>query len=398
MKFRFKDLVKQEQNLLQPSFICTYNNQTTKITNTPSEAINTLYRQIYNENTQYSGLAIIGFNNPWIVQKLLEGIEFISHFIKVDSFLIVISNIGINALNNFKTNFTSSLLTKLESNRCFVLQQLTEHGASLDFYTKDQLKKHFEDEIPTMVWKKTRILKKYNGNMLFGLENTMIQQAMQNKSIFDNITCSPDNCTIFVVRRRRGGGERIGGARQNIAGTCLANLEPNRDQEVSNLSDKIDEENNNKKHTPPAKKMSNKKAKVKMIPGISKYYLRQWPIKGPTAGYILAQQCLSLTSDHTTPTSKWTIPIPSLLPLEDNDVDMLDAIDLGSTDLSEEYIAENKDKGGGKRMSENVKELLECLFLNGNLKISDQMTAQDMHDALDKFVESGEINEEDISK
>ncbi|RIB28493.1 hypothetical protein C2G38_2157852 [Gigaspora rosea] len=133
-------------------------------------------------------------------------------------------------------------------------------------------------------------------------------------------------------------------------------------------------------------------------------------------------------SDHTTPTSKWTIPIP-----KDNDVDMLvfvtyhansikqnsnsqvvyysDAIDLESTDLSKEYIAENKSKGwalkenqaygvrgGRKRMSENVKGLLERFFLNGNLNVRDRMIVQEMHDELYKFVESGEINEEDIPK
>ncbi|CAG8613498.1 12886_t:CDS:2, partial [Gigaspora rosea] len=83
-----------------------------------------------------------------------------------------------------------------------------------------------------------------------------------------------------------------------------------------------------------------------------------------------------------------------------------DAIDLESTDLSREYIAENKSKenhaysvrGGGKRMLENVKGLLERFFLNGNLNVRDRMTAQEIHDELYKFVESGEINEEDIPK
>jgi len=58
-------------------------------------------------------------------------------------------------------------------------------------------------------------------------------------------------------------------AGQNLAGTSFANIEPDRGQ--------MGEEN------------AGKKAPVKTIPGISKYYYWEWPTEGPLAGYICAR-------------------------------------------------------------------------------------------------------------
>ncbi|CAG8820989.1 23795_t:CDS:1, partial [Gigaspora rosea] len=103
-----------------------------------------------------------------------------------------------NTLDQYESNFTSSLLTKLGNNRCLVIQKITKYKASLDFYSNNQLKKHFEDESPNMVWKQTGILKKYNGSSLFGLEDPIVQQAMQNISA-NNITCSPNDWSNLSV-------------------------------------------------------------------------------------------------------------------------------------------------------------------------------------------------------
>ena len=55
-------------------------------------------------------------------------------------------------------------------------------------------------------------------------------------------------------------------------------------------------------------------------------------------------------------------------------------------------------KGSGKRMTKKVKSLLELFFLNGNLNARDKLTAQEMHDELLKYVESEEIEEQDVPK
>jgi hypothetical protein len=55
-------------------------------------------------------------------------------------------------------------------------------------------------------------------------------------------------------------------------------------------------------------------------------------------------------------------------------------------------------KGKGKRMKKQVKELLKSFFLNGNLNQKDKMSAKDMYNELLVFVESGELEAENIPK
>ena len=56
------------------------------------------------------------------------------------------------------------------------------------------------------------------------------------------------------------------------------------------------------------------------------------------------------------------------------------------------------EKEKGKRMKKQVKELLKSFFLNGNLNQKDKMSAKDMYNELLIFVESGEIEAEDVPK
>ncbi|CAB5334833.1 unnamed protein product [Rhizophagus irregularis] len=55
-------------------------------------------------------------------------------------------------------------------------------------------------------------------------------------------------------------------------------------------------------------------------------------------------------------------------------------------------------KGKGKRIKKKVKELLKSFFLNGNLNQKDKMLVKDMYNELMKFVESEELEAEDVPK
>ncbi|CAG8780965.1 1768_t:CDS:2, partial [Gigaspora rosea] len=84
--------------------------------------------------------------------------------------------------------------------------------------------------------------------------------------------------------------EDIVAASRNIAGTSLANLEPNRDQEISPIAGYI---------------------LAQLMPFIGN------PIQfSPSTINLLCHKEIvrpdPKISDHTIPTSKWSIPIPSL--------------------------------------------------------------------------------------
>ena len=55
-------------------------------------------------------------------------------------------------------------------------------------------------------------------------------------------------------------------------------------------------------------------------------------------------------------------------------------------------------KGKGKRMKKMVKELLKSFFLNGNLNQKDKMSAKEMYNELLTFVESGELEANDVPR
>ncbi|CAG8837010.1 20229_t:CDS:1, partial [Racocetra persica] len=109
-------------------------------------------------------------------------------------------------------------------------------------------------------------------------------------------------------------------AAHNLASTCLANIELNRNQE---------------KNKNLVAENKEKKSRIDTIIGISKYNCWQWPIAGSLARYIVACPLshfrtpvyLSLTtitslcnkelyhpkpkvSIYTEPQSKWTIALP----------------------------------------------------------------------------------------
>ncbi|RHZ83126.1 hypothetical protein Glove_99g287 [Diversispora epigaea] len=232
-------------------------------------------------------------------------------------------------------------------------------------------------------------------------------------------------------------------AGKNLAGTYFANIEPNRNEQENNDSGK-------------------KKPKIKTISGISKYFYWEWPIEAPLAGYIQAkalphigswtqfspaiisnlcndsiEQPQPMVSTHTQAFSKWTMLIPHLNDDTTEDLnlqqdDTTEDLNLQQDDTNEDLNLQrdtNEDlnsqqgaqhsvdknfplpkgwalkekqtfggKGTEKRMTKKVKSLLERFFLNGNLNPRDKLTAQEMRNELLNYVESNEIEEQDVPK
>ncbi|CAB5188464.1 unnamed protein product [Rhizophagus irregularis] len=127
-------------------------------------------------------------------------------------------------------------------------------------------------------------------------------------------------------------------------------------------------------------------------------------------------------STHTQASSNWTMPMPQLnVDVSDDVLDFTDQLDHRNitnrnqnsqhpnTNLVDKdfqlpkgwALKENQvfgGKGSGKRMTKKVKSLLEHFFLNGNINPRDKLTAQGMRDELLKYVESEEIEEQDVPK
>ncbi|GBC15681.2 hypothetical protein GLOIN_2v1767205 [Rhizophagus irregularis DAOM 181602=DAOM 197198] len=221
-------------------------------------------------------------------------------------------------------------------------------------------------------------------------------------------------------------GEDIVEAAKHLSGTSLANLEPNRSQFGPE-----DENSNN-----VSKKELNTKPNVKTIKGISNLFYWKWPISGEMIGYICARSLPHFgpwnnfspsaianlctkpivrshpkISEQTEPESSWTILLldinsTSIPEFMDNNNSSDELEDVSSVDANFQFsmgwaLKSNQKLGGkgkGKRMKKKVKELLKSFFLNGNLNQKDKMSAKEMYNELLIFVESGELEADDIPK
>ncbi|RHZ51445.1 hypothetical protein Glove_478g10 [Diversispora epigaea] len=222
-------------------------------------------------------------------------------------------------------------------------------------------------------------------------------------------------------------GEDIVTAGKNLAGTHFANLQPNCDQSEEEQSNNTGELFEN------LKKNTTKKATIKTIKDISNLFYWEWPINNDKEGYICARTLPNIgkftnfspshianlcngnmarpqltISTHTTPNTKWKMSIETMSDLEfkENIINNKEKQSIISIDtdfpLNKGWaLKENQklgNRGGGKRMTKKVKNLLEGFFMNGNMNTKDKLDAQGMQNELLRFVKSGEISKEDIPK
>ncbi|RHZ84259.1 hypothetical protein Glove_84g140 [Diversispora epigaea] len=220
-------------------------------------------------------------------------------------------------------------------------------------------------------------------------------------------------------------GENIETALQDLSGTSVSHIEPNRDMET------LDQTN------------SRNNQKSKTIHGISKWFEWNWPVTGQFAGYIRARSLphigkwidfspaqISVTnrpspivSEPTKSNTPWTIPDPKKKDLElsmndvmsetnkrENEIGLvnnklvsnseLDAIRNNKFPLKKGWaLKENLklgNKGGGKRITKKVVQYLQGFFLAGNLRAADRYSPENMHASLKELAAEGELTLEDI--
>ncbi|GBC26331.2 hypothetical protein GLOIN_2v1790148 [Rhizophagus irregularis DAOM 181602=DAOM 197198] len=246
-------------------------------------------------------------------------------------------------------------------------------------------------------------------------------------------------------------GENIETALQDLSGTSVSHIEPNRNIEIL-----VDQENsgNNQKS-----KNTNEK-KPKTIPGISKWFEWNWPITGQFAGYIRARSLPHIgkwndfspaqidnlystvrpsptASDPTKSSTPWIMPIPKKTDRRINEInednEITKEITAENNKSGSKYTKKNSynipiililytlcetvgldqefplskgwalkenlklgNKGGGKRISKKVVQYLQGFFLAGNLKAADRYSPENMHTCLKELAEEGELTLEEI--
>ncbi|CAB4390829.1 unnamed protein product [Rhizophagus irregularis] len=154
-------------------------------------AINSCYKEVFGTKTEYSGMAVIGFEDEKIIQQLLDKIEFFPIFLQIEKLSVVILGLGYSSKDGYYgagEGFTSSFITRYQNSQHLFLLKLEDNQCILEIYHNANKIEQFTESMPNDVWKKVSIHKKFSGSYLFRITHETTQNLLQ----FEVAICKPD--------------------------------------------------------------------------------------------------------------------------------------------------------------------------------------------------------------
>ncbi|UZO17067.1 uncharacterized protein OCT59_008429 [Rhizophagus irregularis] len=152
-------VVGNKNNVAVPGYLCQSDTYISQIENDPSKAISTVYAQIFENGTRFSGPLVLGWQDEDIIHQLLKDVLFVPILILVDSLKIFVYGIGISSQANWLNagpGYKSSFMYKFKSNKqAIYVSKIKEDKCILEIYQDNQMKKKFEGETPIAVWEKS---------------------------------------------------------------------------------------------------------------------------------------------------------------------------------------------------------------------------------------------------
>jgi len=191
----FAITVLNNKQTYKPDFRCICDGKDSGTQQSASAAINNTYRQVFNNKTEYSGIAVMGFDDEVIVHELLSDILFVPIYIHLDRILIVVSQIDVSDCENCGgagPGYLFTLVTKYKGKQSLFVQSI-EDKCNLDIYYEGISQYHNEEITPNEIWNSINILKKYDGAALFGITNSYVQQELEKLRKNNSITCTSDD-------------------------------------------------------------------------------------------------------------------------------------------------------------------------------------------------------------
>ena len=175
-----------------PGYVCQSEQLSSDVENSSSQAICKLYQQIFKNSTRYSGNLVFGLENENITDQLLMDIPFRPFTIQIDKFSIIIYGLGVSTDKNYLgagPGYISSFIHKYSQKRCVFIQKIRENDCVIQIWHENVKLFEYVGNTPVEVWNKTKILGKFSGSNLFGLEHPTTQRLLQQ---FRVPTCKPE--------------------------------------------------------------------------------------------------------------------------------------------------------------------------------------------------------------
>ncbi|PKY19716.1 hypothetical protein RhiirB3_438997 [Rhizophagus irregularis] len=168
-------------NKLMPMYCCQSG---LHVVTEPSstKAISTAYKNRFNTSTRYSGYQAMGWNDKNILETLKQDIQHIPVTVNVENCIIFIYGIGTSSREKWRyagSGFQSSLLHMYERKQSIFVSRIEEKKCIVEIYRESALIKQFKGATPDEVWEKTGQLKKFTGTQLYGLDNPITKNLIQ---------------------------------------------------------------------------------------------------------------------------------------------------------------------------------------------------------------------------
>ncbi|RHZ88404.1 hypothetical protein Glove_23g270 [Diversispora epigaea] len=184
-KFILRVVQGYSRHSQQPGYCCQAGIFSSNVEESCSAALTSIYQRIFQTKTKFSGPQELGFDDDSIVNQLLEGVLFRPFYILVDKFRIFIYSLD-------KQDFASLFVYTYCKKRSLFVQTMEKTSCKIEIYHETTLVVTFEGDTPMEVWKKTGILQKLDGFVLFGLNDNYTKKRLKSREL---PTCQPTDWT-----------------------------------------------------------------------------------------------------------------------------------------------------------------------------------------------------------
>jgi hypothetical protein len=151
-----------------------------------TKAISTVYYKHFNTSTRYSGHQAMGWNDKDIVEVLKQDIQYTPVTINLANSKMFIYGIGISSREKWHyagPGFQISFYNMYERKQSIFVSRFEENKCIVEIFQECTLVKRFTGTTPDEVWRKTGQLRKFTGTQLFGLDNPITKNLIQQHQI-----------------------------------------------------------------------------------------------------------------------------------------------------------------------------------------------------------------------
>src|SRR5260364_344513 len=166
-------IINYSENSFLPRFYCE-SGSCSSIKPDPTSAISSVYKEIFNTQTRYSGFLVLGWTDELIIEQLLLDVSFVPIIFSLGEYKIFVSGIGSSSnteWNNGGPGYKSSILRSVNGTNVLYFSTIDDDFCALEVYKEFEIKNRIEGSSPNEVWQKLNI-QKYTAVQLFGLDNS----------------------------------------------------------------------------------------------------------------------------------------------------------------------------------------------------------------------------------